>query len=80
MKKLEDFIAAARSVHDRYSSGRMDREIVQQWVLGLGDYPAPHGTAVTDAKAWFRKGGAGMEAIEIRGADLARLRKMFEPG
>lgn len=79
MKKLEDFIAAARTVHDRYAAGRMDREIVRQWIIGLGDYPAPHGPAVTDAKTWFKKGGDGLEAIELRGADLARLRKMFEP-
>ncbi|MFN7089470.1 MAG: hypothetical protein ACK4P4_02830 [Allorhizobium sp.] len=79
MKKVEDFIAAARSVHDGYAAGRMDREIVQTWVLGLGDYPAPHGPAVADAKAWFKKSSERMDTADVRGADLARLQKMFEP-
>jgi hypothetical protein len=79
MKKLEDFIAATRTIHDRYDAGRMDREIVRQWILGLGDYPSPYGPAVTDAKTWFKKSGDGVEAIDLKRADLARLRKMFEP-
>lgn len=79
MKKLEDFIASARAVHDRYADGRMDREIVRQWIVGLGDYPAPYGPAVTEAKAWFKNGGEGMDATDIKATDLARLHKMFNP-
>lgn len=79
MKKLEDLVASARTVHDRYAAGRMGREIIRTWVLGLGDYPAPYGPAVTDAKAWFESRGDGMEVIDLKRADLARLRKMFEP-
>lgn len=79
MKKLEDFLASARTVHDRYAAGRMEREIVRLWVLGLADYPAPYGPAVADAKAWFRQSDAGKDPVELKAADLLRLHRMVAP-
>lgn len=79
MKKLDDFLASARTIHDRYAAGRMEREIVRLWVLGLGDYPVPHGPAVADAKAWFRQNDVGADPIESKAADLRRLHRMFAP-
>ena len=79
MKKIEDLVASAKAVHDRYVGGRMDREIVRAWVLGLGEYPSPHGQAVVDAKAWFRQSHSETDAVEHKLADLERLHNLYAP-
>lgn len=77
MKKLEDLIHSAKTVHDRYASGRMDREIVRQWAVGLGGYPEPHATAVAEAIAWFKPLREGADPVEEKIVDLARLQAIY---
>jgi hypothetical protein len=79
MKKIDDLVASAKAMHDRYVAGRMDREIVRSWVLGLGDYPSPHGPAVVEAKEWFRQNHSDADAIELKLADLERLHNLYAP-
>jgi hypothetical protein len=79
MKRLDDLINSAKTMHDRYAAGRMDREIVRQWVIGLGGYPEPHATAIGNAVAWFKPSRDEMEATELKIADLARLAAIYQP-
>ncbi|WP_117195763.1 hypothetical protein [Rhizobium terrae] len=79
MKKVEDLVTSARTIHDRYAAGRMEREIVRQWVLGLGAYPEPHGSRVQEASAWFKPSRDAMDPVEIKIADLARLQAIYRP-
>ncbi|MGF9564690.1 hypothetical protein [Neorhizobium sp. JUb45] len=77
MKRVDDLIQSARAVHDRYANGRMDREIVRQWAIGLGGYPEPHATAVAEAIAWLKPSRDGADPIELKVADLARLQAIY---
>jgi hypothetical protein len=77
MKTLEDLIHSARTVHDRYASGRMERDIVRQWVIGLGGYPEPHAKAVAEAIAWFKPSRDGADPVEVKINDLARLQAIY---
>ncbi|MCV9963315.1 hypothetical protein OIU34_15520 [Pararhizobium sp. BT-229] len=77
MKKIDDLIASARSIHDRYKAGRIERETVREWVLGLGEYPPPYAKPMNEAAAWFRP-ARDMEAEALRAADLERLKAVVE--
>lgn len=72
-KSVEDLISSAKTVHDRYATGRMDREIVRQWVLGLGGYPEPYGGNIQDAIAWFKPIRDGADPVELKIADLTKI-------
>lgn len=77
MKRLEDLISSAKTMHDRYAAGRMEREIVRQWVLGLGGYPEPHASAILEAVAWFKPSRDSIEVTELKIADLAKLAAIY---
>lgn len=78
MKNVEDLLTAARTVHDRYAAGRMEREIVRQWVTGLSHYPEPHGGHVQEAIAWFKPSHADLDPVELKIADLTRLQAIYQ--
>lgn len=78
MKKVEDLITAARTVHDRYAAGRMERDIVRQWVIGLSSYPEPHGAHVQAAITWFRPSRDGTDPVEVKITDLAKLQAIYQ--
>lgn len=77
MSKINDLIASAKTVYDRYDEGRMERETVREWVLRLGAYPAPHGERVREAAEWFRAHAATEVAADVRDADLDKIRAIF---
>ncbi|NLR95882.1 hypothetical protein HGP17_03430 [Rhizobium sp. P38BS-XIX] len=77
MSKVNDLIASAKSVCDRYDKGRMERETVREWVLRLGVYPAPHGDRIREAAEWFRAHSANDVPADIRSGDLERLKAIF---
>lgn len=77
MKRVDDLVQSAKAVHDRYAAGRMDREIVRQWAIGLGGYPEPHATAVADAIAWLKPLHNGADPIELKVADLGLLQAIY---
>lgn len=77
MLKINDLIASAKTVCDRYDKGRMERETVREWVLRLGAYPPPHGDRVREAAEWFRAHPATEVPPDVRDADLDRLRAIF---
>jgi len=52
--RTADLLASAKTVHDRYSAGRMERETVREWATRLGAYPEPLGSRVMAAADWFR--------------------------
>jgi len=78
MKRLEDLISSARTMHDRYAAGRMEREIVRQWVLGLGGYPEPHGRHIQEAANWFKPARDGADPVELKITDLAKLQAIYQ--
>lgn len=77
MKKIADLIASVTSIHDRYKSGRMERETVREWVLGLGGYPAPYAEPMREASIWF-KPLREMEPEALKAADLEKLKAIVE--
>ncbi|WP_276118878.1 hypothetical protein [Pararhizobium qamdonense] len=77
MKKIDDLIASVTSIHDRYKAGRMERETVREWVLGLGGYPAPYAQPLTDAAAWFRP-LRDMEPDAMKATDLEKLKAVAD--
>lgn len=77
MSKINDLIASAKTVCDRYDKGRMERETVREWVLRLGAYPAPHGDRVREAVEWFRAHPATEVTADIRDIDLDKIRAIF---
>ena len=79
MKKIDDLIASVSSIHDRYKAGRMERETVREWVLGLGGYPAPYAEPLQEAAAWFRPIHK-LEPDTLKADDLARLKAIIEAG
>ncbi|WP_275789477.1 hypothetical protein [Pararhizobium gei] len=72
MKKIDDLLASARSIHDRYKAGRMERETVREWVLGLGEYPPPFYDPMREAALWF-KPVRDLTAEDLKVADLEKL-------
>jgi hypothetical protein len=79
LKKIDDLIASVTSIHDRYRAGRMERETVREWVLGLGGYPAPYAEPLSEAAVWFRP-LRDMELDALKAADLERLKAIIEAG
>jgi hypothetical protein len=77
MKRLEDLISSAKTMHDRYAAGRMEREIVRQWVIGLGGYPEPHASAIREAVAWFKPSRDEADVTELKIADLSKLAAIY---
>jgi len=77
MSKVNDLIASAKTVCERYDKGRMERETVREWVLRLGAYPAPHGDRVREAAEWFRANAATEVSADIRDVDLDKIRAIF---
>ncbi len=78
MKKIDDLIASVTSIHDRYKAGRMERETVREWVLGLGGYPAPYAAPLGEAAAWF-KPLRDMEPEALKLVDLEKLTAIIRP-
>ncbi|OBZ96428.1 hypothetical protein ADU59_05785 [Pararhizobium polonicum] len=79
MKKIDDLIASATSIHDRYKAGRMERETVREWVLGLGGYPAPYAEPLSEAAAWFRP-LRDLEPDALKVVDLEKLKAVADAG
>jgi hypothetical protein len=79
VKNIKDLVASAETVCARYRAGRMERETVREWVLGLGAYPPPHGDRIREAVEWFRTHGSDSVSDEIRVVDLDRLSAIFAP-
>lgn len=77
LKKIDDLIASAKSIHDRYKAGRMERETVREWALGLGEYPPPYAAPMREAAAWF-KPVRDMEPDALKAADIEKLRAIVE--
>ncbi len=77
MKKVEDLVSSARTVHDRYAAGRMERETVREWVLGLSSYPEPYNGHIQAAAAWFKPLRDGADPTELKIADLAKLHAIY---
>ncbi|WP_133709638.1 hypothetical protein [Rhizobium sp. BK313] len=77
MLKINDLIASAKSVCDRYERGRIERETVREWILRLGSYPSPHGDRVREAAEWFRAHPASEVPADVRDVDVDRLRAIF---
>jgi hypothetical protein len=77
MSKINDLIASAKTVCDRYEKGRMERETVREWVLRLGAYPAPHGDRLRIAAEWFRAHPASEVPADIRQVDIEKLKAIF---
>lgn len=77
MNKIADLVASAKTVHDRYLAGRMERETVREWAIRLGGYPQPHGDRVREAAEWFRVSRADPVPVEVKLTDLERLAAIF---
>ncbi len=73
MNSVSDLVASAKTVHERYLAGRMERETVREWAIRLGIYPQPHGDRVREAAEWFRAARADPVPLEVKLADLDRL-------
>ncbi len=80
MKNVEDLVTSARTVHARYAMDRMERETVREWVLGLSEYPSPHGDRVREAAAWFKPLKPTALAEELKAVDLEKLQAIFLNG
>ncbi|ARO27194.1 hypothetical protein CO659_04760 [Rhizobium sp. S9] len=79
MKSINDLVAEAKTVCERYRAGRMERETVREWVLRLGAYPAPHGDRVRDAAEWFRLHNREPVSEDIVLGDIDRLEAISAP-
>jgi len=77
MNSVPDLLVAAESIHKLYKDGRMEREIVREWISRLGDYDRPTGDRVTQAKEWFRVNDKEPVSEEIMQADLDRIGAIF---
>lgn len=77
MNSITDLMTSAKTVHDRYRAGRMERETVREWALRLGAYASPHGDRVREAAEWFRAHDTEPVSDEIRLTDLERLAAIF---
>ncbi|MDR6666389.1 hypothetical protein [Rhizobium sp. 1399] len=77
MNSIPDLLASAKTVHDRYKAGRMERETVREWIGRLGTYDGLVGDRVRDAKEWFRFNDKEPVSEEIMQADLDRISAIF---
>ena len=77
MNSIPDLLASAKTVHSRYSAGRMERETVREWIGRLGTYDGPTGERVKDAAEWFRINKSEPVSDEIIRADLDRIAAIF---
>jgi hypothetical protein len=78
LKNVEDLISSAGSIHARYAAGRMERETVREWVLGLSEYPQPYAANIRNAADWFRLlHRPEIAPDELKVGDLDRLRAIF---
>lgn len=80
MKNVTDLISSAKTVQARFAAAKMERETVREWVLGLGEYPEPHDTAIRKAKDWFRPIQSESEFPTLRSTDIERLIAIVEAG
>lgn len=80
MKNVADLVSSARTVQARFAAARMERETVREWVLGLGEYPEPHETAIRQAKDWFKPTQPESEFPALRATDIERLLAIVEAG
>lgn len=78
MKNIDDLIASATRMHTSYNSGRMDRQIIGQWLSGLGGYPAPYAQQIAAAALWFKDRHADMAPDELKVRDLDMLRAIYQ--
>ena len=72
VKTQQDLLIAIERMHKQYAAGRIDREILRGWVLGLPSYPDPHGTEIDRLKQWFTPRQTDI-TDEIRVQDLEKL-------
>ncbi|MBB4228589.1 hypothetical protein [Rhizobium mongolense] len=79
MNNIPDLMASAKTVHARYSAGRMGRETVREWIGRLGAYDGPTGDRVREAAEWFRANKSEPVSEEIRRTDLERIAAIFAP-
>lgn len=79
MKNIDDLISSATSIYSRYKAGRIERETVREWVLGLGGYPQPHADAIIQAASWFRPIKSDLTPEALTAHDLEYLRIIAEP-
>lgn len=77
MKRVDDLVQSAKTVHDRYAAGRMDRDIVRQWALGLSTYPEPYAAPVAETIAWFKPNRDSTDPTELKIADLTQLQAIY---
>jgi hypothetical protein len=77
MTRTGDLVASAKTVHDRYLAGRMERETVREWATRLGLYPEPQGARVKAAADWFRANKNDDVDDEMKRQDLAVLAAIF---
>lgn len=80
MKNVADLVSSAKTVHSRFAAGRMERETVREWVLGLSDYPEPYAWAVRAAKEWFKPIRPEGEFATLLSQDIERLLAIVEAG
>jgi hypothetical protein len=79
LNSIPDLLASAKTVHDRYKAGRIERETVREWIGRLGTYNGPTGDRVRDAVEWFRVNKTEPVPDEIVLADLDRIAAIFRP-
>ncbi len=72
LNSIPDLLASARTVHDRYKAGQMERETVREWIGRLGTYDGPTGERVRAAVEWFRINNGEPISEEIRHGDVQR--------
>lgn len=77
MNSIPDLLASAKTVHDRYKAGRMERETVREWIGRLGTYDGPTGARVRAAAEWFRVNKTEPVPDEIIQGDLRQIAAIF---
>jgi len=77
MNSVEDLLVAAESIYKLYKDGRMERDIVREWISRLGDYEGPAGDRVREAVEWFRINDREPVSEEIVQTDLDRIGAIF---
>lgn len=78
MKQTVDLLAAVSRMRDQYRDGKVDRDILRKWIVGLGSYPAPYGPRVDAAKAWFGQSPAEVTDA-VRDLDMQHLSAIVLP-
>ncbi|MDR7148036.1 hypothetical protein [Rhizobium sp. BE258] len=77
MNRTADLLVSAKTVHDKYRAGRIERETVREWATRLGSYPEPHGARVKASAEWFRRNRNDEVDDEMKRQDLAVLAAIF---